>query len=416
MLDLCIIGCGASAMAAAIAFGENAPSAKAVILEKKEQPGKKLAASGNGKCNLSNINCPGAAETLEFFRRIGVQTREDAAGRIYPYSEQAGDVVFALKRRIKQLGIEIVTGCTAEKVTKKQDGSGFCIKAGGRIWETKKVLLASGGKAAPQFGTSGDGYGIARSLGHEIKKLAPVLTALECSEISKREKGVRAKAAVTLKKDGQPIFSEKGEVQFTEDGLSGICIFNLSRLIKSEPQEPFPKALKRYGIAIDFLPETDRAQAEALLRGRWEAGFSEPRELLLTLVPEKLMGKITERVRQSRGKAAEQDGKDRPAVPGKEKGIDGNAALTAEQAEKLAAVLKNWELPVSGVKGWKNAQCTAGGVSLAEINRETMESKLVKDLYFAGEVTDYDGPCGGYNLQYAWETGIKAGRAMSERR
>ena len=386
MQDICIIGAGAAGLAAAVTAGREKENTGITVLEKKETAGKKLAATGNGKCNITNQKCPGAAETLLFFDTVGIYTRTDEEGRVYPYCTQAKDVVYALVQAAQAAGAEICTDQTVEKVEKTDDG--FKITTNKGVFEARKLLVATGGKSAPQFGTSGDGYTIAKALGHTVTRLAPVLTGIEVKEDLRELKGVRVKALVKLLKDGKVIEQEAGEVQFNEDGISGICVMNLSRFIKLEDGEPFAAGIARYSLEIDFVPELNQAGLENLLKSRAGIEMAKAEDLLISILPQAVRSVIMREI-----------------------SIDD---LRKINLCKLAGEVKSWRLSVKGTKGWKAAQCTSGGVSLDEIDMETMESKIHKGLYFAGEVIDYDGPCGGYNLQNAWETGIKAGRAMAD--
>lgn len=379
MLDICIIGGGAAGLAAAITAGRETPDKSILIIEKKETVGKKLAATGNGKCNLTNTSCENMDSVLEFFDSIGIFTRADEEGRVYPYCSQAKDVVYALNKAAEAAGADIRTGITVEKIVKTADG--FNIKTNKGDFESVKLLIATGGKSAPQFGTSGDGYIFAKQLGHTVTRLAPVLTGIEVMEDLKSVKGVRVKALVKLLKDGQTAEKEYGEVQFNEDGISGICVMNLSRFIKIDEGESFIEGIRRYSVELDLVPEVETEELEIMLQRRIDAGIGNTEDLLISIIPDKLRKYIADE---------------------QELGLS-----------ELTERLKSMKLSVSGTKGWKVAQCTSGGVTLDEIDAVTMESKLIDGLYFAGEVTDYDGPCGGYNLQYAWETGIKAGKAMA---
>lgn len=391
MLDICIIGGGASGLAAAVCAAERYAGGKIRVLEKKEAPGKKLAATGNGKCNMTNIKCGGAEQTLKFFSSLGVLTKTDSQGRVYPYSNQAKDVVYALTRRLKTLGVKVETGSPVLEL--RQTKGGFEVACQGQTIAAKKVLLAAGGKAGPQFGTTGDGYVLARKLGHRVTRLAPVLTGIQIQEDFRQLKGIRAAAEVWLEKDGSRLAAEQGEVQFNEDGISGICVMNLSRKIKLDDGEAFAEGMKRYQLGIDFLPEMEQEEVKRLLWQRRGIPELTAADLLLSIVSRNL----GERLIREAG-----------AEPG-EKARD----LAPERIEQIGAILKSWKLPIRGTKGWQQAQCTSGGVVLAEVDGETMESLIVPGLYFSGEILDFDGPCGGYNLQYAWETGIKAGKAMA---
>lgn len=379
MLDICIIGAGASGLAAAIIAAQENPELSVMILEKKDVPGKKLSATGNGKCNLTNTKCANIAETLLFFDTLGIYTRVDEEGRVYPYCSQAKDVVYALTKAAEDAGIKIRTNCTLEKIQKKSDF--FALETNKGTVEARKVLIAAGGKSAPQFGTSGDGYSFAKSFGHTVKRLSPVLTGIETEEDLQEVKGVRVKALVKLLKDGKPLEQELGEVQFNADGISGICVMNLTRFIKLDEGESFKEGIQRYSIELDFIPKMDQIQLENFLKRRANLG---EKDLLLSILPEQLRHYIT-----------------------KQHNLQKNNLC------KLAKILKNYHLSIKGTKGWKQAQCTSGGVALEEINMDTMESLKIGGLYFSGEVIDFDGPCGGYNLQNAWETGMKAGRAMA---
>ena len=383
MLDICIIGGGASGLAAAITAGRENPDKSILIIEKKETVGKKLAATGNGKCNLTNKKCENIGDILKFFDSIGIFTRADEEGRVYPYCSQAKDVVYALEKAAEYAGAEIRTGINVEKIEKSEKG--FNVKTNKGTFEAEKLLIATGGKSAPQFGTSGDGYTFAKQLGHKVSRLAPVLTGIEVKEDLKSVKGVRVKALVRLLKDGQIVEEEYGEVQFNEDGISGICVMNLSRFIKLEEGESFAEGISRYSVELDLVPEVEADALEKMLQRRMAAGVGNTEDLILSIVPDKLRCSI----------------------------MTEYSELSEDELCKLANDMKSWRISVKGTKGWKVAQCTSGGVLLDEIDTETMESTLIRRLYFAGEVTDYDGPCGGYNLQYAWETGIKAGKAMA---
>lgn len=388
MPDICIIGAGAAGLAAAVTAAREESKKHIVVLEKKDTPGKKLAATGNGKCNLTNQHCQGAAEVLLFFDTIGIFTRTDEEGRVYPYCSQARDVVCALVQAAESEGVDIKTGCTVESVEKIDRG--FRIFTNSGTIESEKVLIASGGKAAPQFGTSGDGYVIARAMGHTVNRLAPVLTGIEIVENLKKLKGIRIKALVKLLKDGNVIRQEFGEVQFNEDSISGICIMNLSRFIKLEKEESFSSGIRRFSLSLDLIPEMDQIQLQKFLERRMNMNLKNSEDLLISMVPDQMRKHII----QQYGVNLEN--------------------LQNNKLCELAKGLKSWQLSVKGTRGWRHAQCTSGGVILDEIDMNTMMSKLHEGLYFAGEVLDYDGPCGGYNLQNAWETGIKAGRAMAD--
>ncbi len=393
--DLVIAGGGAAGLAAAASFikelnkgegegsgDENSP-VSVCVLEKNSAPGRKINATGGGRCNLTNEACPGKDMTIDFFRSIGIETWRDNEGRYYPYTNKASDVTKALTDAVR--GADVKCGFTVKVISRikaaEADGSEAGTESGGmgnfmitgmvqeepdkapsmEMIFADRVIMAMGGKAGPQYGTTGDGYTIARTLGHDVTRVFPILTGIECEADGvdfAALKGVRAKGTVVLNKDGNPIVRDTGEIQFTEDGISGICVFNLTPHIKADKREKFEEALKRYTVTVDLAPDFTEEQLSS--RG---SSF----------------GIITEKL------AAALDGTD----------------------------IKNWQLNITGIKGWRDAQATFGGVALDEIDMDTMESRLVHGLYFAGEIIDAQGPCGGFNLQNAWETGIKAARAIA---
>lgn len=351
------------------------------IAEKNPALGKKIYATGSGRCNISNINCKNATQVLAFFRSLGLETVVEDEGRVYPRSSQAADVVFVLEKRLKHLGVEIMTGCSADWIAKQ--GGTFEVSCDGRIIRSRSAVLACGGKAAPMYGTTGDGYALAQSMGHTVNKPLPVLTAIETAQDLSHVKGVRAEAMCRLLRKGRAVCSEKGEVQFADYGLSGICIFNLSRYLLLDDDTSFSD----YEVSLDLSGGNDIAH---LISDRMNIDGFKMKDLLRSFVPEALARDIVERAGLE---------KNAPA-----------AGLSAEDTGMLCRQVTDWRVDVKGAKGWKMAQCTKGGVSLDELDTETMESKITEGLFITGELTDYDGPCGGYNLQNAWETGLKAGR------
>lgn len=354
--DVCIIGGGAAALAAAASLDRRV---SACILEKNQILGRKILATGGGRCNLTNAGCQGFPATLDFFASYGLETICDSEGRYYPYSGCASDVVRVLETAVRSGNCTVLTETAAEAVERNASGEGFRIRTSDDTIDADMILLAAGGKAAPKFGTTGDGYRLAKQLGHHVTRLYPILTGIECGDF-RDLKGIRARGKVTLLEDGQVRAEETGEIQFTQDGLSGICVFNLTPQIHAREGEPPAEAMKRYRLSVDLAPDFTQEQIDAR-----ESSF----------------GILNERL---------------------------SARVSKEQ-------IKDWKLPVLGIKGWNHAQCTAGGVCIEEVDMDTMESRLVPGLYFAGEILDIQGPCGGYNLQNAWETGIRAAKAISRR-
>jgi len=395
---LAIIGGGASGMLAAISAAMILPGGDIILLEKNPELGKKLLATGNGRCNLSNQGCRymdyqaggslaprqilskiSASDTIAFFDEIGLMTREDDDGRVYPYTEQAITVRDLLVKELAFLGVFVRTG---DAVTEISDGvtdgdSSFSIRlsSGDSIY-TDAVVVATGGKAGGQFGSDGDGYGFAKSFGHTLIRPRPGLVPLIVKDWNHKElKGVRVKCSIALERKGERIVERRGELQFAEYGISGICVFDVSRFL--DVDEPEVDAV------IDFFPEITVKDLTAKLFARAVAFATRPPESLLEgMLHQKLIPFFLP------------DGDD-------------------VNPEKLARYLKNWRIPIAGTKGWKEAQVTVGGINCEEVYQHTLGSRKKAGLYFAGEVLDVDGPCGGWNLQWAWSSGFAAGESAA---
>ncbi len=384
MYTVCIVGGGASGMATAISLIMKNPSIDIVMLEKKEKLGKKILATGNGKCNISNINAPTFDDSCAFFRQIGVEIKIQENGRAYPVSEQAKDVVEAMVNFIKSHNIKVIINCNVKDITISRMGH-YQLSSEDLEIEAENVILATGGKAAPQFGTVGDGYRLAKKLGHNTSKLHPALVGLKCkNEMLGIVSGVRAKCKVSLFRDKFLLKSEEGELQFTKYGLSGICIFNMSNSIKVDKNNKF----ENYSLSVDFLFRYTFMEAFHILTLRKNIQGMKTENMLLSLVNQEISKKI---------------------LKGWSDKVQVAKNLRDEDIEEIINTFKNLTFKVIGVNGWKEAQCTSGGILREEIDMETMESKICKGLYFAGEIIDYDGPCGGFNLENAWTTGRKIG-------
>lgn len=399
--DFVIIGGGAAGMAAAISCKQKNEACRVLILEKKSELGKKILATGNGRCNISNVNYRNYRTVKKFIDSVGIITKEENEGRLYPHSESAKDVRDLFIFRLKNLGVEVFTGCDVKELKLKSDAL-FCIRyedakekaKNMEVWG-KKLLIATGGKAAPQFGSTGDGYVFARKFGHSVTKLRPVLTSVVCNEKFEKLKGVRTFAEVSLlNKNSKVIHKEKGEVQFTDYGLSGICIFNLSGyvMLKDLDIRSIKEAFSDYEIALDLMPNYSKEDLMNLILQRL-AGFekSDIKYLLTSMLPAKLSDYILNKNLQSLK-------------------TEGRKVF----AQKIVNDLKFMKFEISELRGWNHAQCTGGGISAYEHSFETFESNLVRGLYFAGEILDYDAVCGGYNLSNAFYTGICVGSSVGE--
>lgn len=375
-----IIGAGASGLAAAVTSSRvlgsagNFSSWQIHVFEKNEEAGKKILATGNGKCNITNEFAEDFQLCKSFFNDLGILFAKEDEGRMYPHSKQARTVQDALVGETLKNKVKIHTGTNITDVKKVDDG--FIISDDtGKKHSFEKLIITTGGKAGIQYGSSGDGFKFARNFGLYLEPIMPVLVAVTYGKNPgfnlKQLKGVRARVRVNLEMGYRHEVTEEGEIQFTDYGLSGICIFNLSRYLKEAPRAD--KKIVNSKIIIDFAPEYKEEELIVLLESNLQAG---------------LKGIVNEKVEK----------------------VFLDAGLNPdEDAIKVARTLKSFSINIDGTKGWKEAQATSGGVSLDQINMTSMESHNIKDLFFAGEVLDYDGPCGGYNLSWAWKTGIQAG-------
>ena len=380
MSGICVIGGGASGMAAAISaarFG-----ASVTVAEGNARVGKKLLSTGNGRCNLTHVSPSaeayrgdaefisdvlgelGATGAFTFFKSMGVLLHSDGEGRVYPYSNSANTVLDALRRELDRLGVEVVCDFKVDAVS-GEDG-GFTVAGGDKHIKVGKVIFAAGGMAAPSSGSDGSGISLLGSLGIKHTELRPALTGLKCGGTA-RFKGVRAKAKATLLRGGEELSAATGEVQFTDTGISGICVFDISRY-----------ARKGDTVNVDLLPDYSPELAADVL-AELDGGRDLP-------AAELLCGAFNRRLAEYA--AAQAQG-------------SGFAAL-AQSAKSL-------RFTVEGVMPFANAQVTAGGVPASEVGRD-LQSARVPGVYIAGELLDVDGVCGGYNLHWAWCSGIRAGR------
>lgn len=387
MTNVCIIGGGASGMMTAIKIAQNKPSLSILIIEKKEKLGSKIYATGNGRCNITNANCHTFGITCRDFRNIGVEIKVTEEGRAYPVSEKAADVVFAMENMINAYEIDIMLKTAVTDIQKQKNGSYKIITDKNEII-AEKVVIATGGKAAAAFGTTGDGYKLATNLEHKVNKVIPALVPIECkNEELGVLSGVRAKGKVTLYRNDFLVDAQQGEIQFTKDGLSGICVFNMSSFIRLSKEIKF----KDYYIEADFISGYRDMEILHILSLRRGIKGLKTLDLLNSIVNSNIAHKLLKKW-SDKYKMANQ--------------------LDDSSLKEIINEFRHVRFNITGVKGWKEAQCTAGGVSWDDFNWDTMESLVCKGIYFTGEVIDYQGPCGGYNLENAWETARKAGKAI----
>ena len=405
-MRVAVIGGGASGMMAAIAA--SLAGAGVLLLEGNSVFGKKILSTGNGRCNLSNLALNPALyhgsaarlaagilraypvrDTLDFFKRIGIPCISAGSARgndewVYPSCREAAADRTALELECVRLGVEMVPD--VKIVSLKKEKTGFLlVSREGLRFEADRVILASGGKAFPKSGSDGSGYALAESLGHHIVRPLPALTPLiSDSPLCSRLNGVRADAALSLLVSSRVRLQDSGEVQFTAYGLSGIPVFQLSHEAVRALANGLPVSLR-----LNFLPGLgihdvfmELAQRKAR-RGAGESGT-----LLLGLVPDKLVPVLL----KNAGIPLH--------IPCQE--------ISRDQLMKLAFGLQNLEFEINDAKDFDAAQVTSGGIPADELSAR-LESKLTPGLFFAGEIIDVDGPCGGYNLQWAWSSGMSAG-------
>lgn len=378
-----VIGAGASGLMAAIQAAIN--GASVTVLEQNDRPGRKICATGNGRCNMTNLNQIEDAyrgthpefvkdalehfsvkKTLEFFQELGICTTS-RDGWIYPRSNQAQSVVDVLTMKARSLKIKMKTNQTVTGVS-FSDGQ-WKIHTDGWTYSGDAVILANGSCASSVAGSCKSGYEIAGTLGHHLIAPLPALTALKCKGNSfSGWSGVRTEGRVTLYVNGTSVASQQGELQLTDYGISGIPVFQISRYAIRAVYEK-----KNVELSINFFPELDREEVEAYLNQRKTAcPYKTEKELLIGLFPEKLIRVLCTQKDIIRG-------------------------------------ITDFRLPVKDGLSFEQAQVCSGGVDTLEVCSKTMESRLHKGLYFAGELLDIDGTCGGYNLQWAWSSGAMAG-------
>jgi hypothetical protein len=388
---------------------------RVLVLEHAPQPGKKLLMTGNGKCNFTNEAllalqgqgetfreyyhgaCPafvlpalsffGAGETLDFFRALGIEP-VCRRGCYYPASGQASSVRKALLMECDRLGIKILCDVGIRSIKKFADG--FLLDTKNGEFRAAACVLATGGKSYKKTGSDGSGFLYVERLGHRIQDVVPALVPLQ-SDLAffKKVAGIRAEISTGFYRNDELLGQETGELQLTDYGLSGICIFQLSHL--------FHKCKKsdKIHMKINFLPTYTDEQAQALFDERVHHPCARKKnmgEALIGLFPDRLGLALLD-----------------------EAGIDAGTpchAITAQELERLVFLSRHFDVPLTGTRSFEQAQVSAGGVDTCEVT-DTMESRLVPGLFFAGEMLDVDGICGGFNLQWAWSSGALAGHGAA---
>ncbi len=405
-----VVGGGAAGMMAAVQAAY--AGARVTVYERNDRVGKKILSTGNGKCNFSNEDMRaacyygsgagyvdgfykqfGVAETKTFFRELGMRIK-DRNGYLYPASEQAATVLDVLRYEMERLGIEICAGCRVTGIDGPENpGCRLTLETETAAYKKRTydaVILACGGRAAPKTGSDGTGLAMAKRLGHRIVPTVPALTALRCGETFwKQVAGVRCEARLMLYIDGNEVSSVQGELQLTDYGISGIPVFQFSRIAAYALQEGRPVTVK-----IDLMPDHGAADIqEAFWVRRWERQKRQSMEQFVTGTVNKKVGLLLLKLAGIRE-------------------TETVCEIEGARRRKLEQLFHVFEVTVKGTNSFEQAQVCAGGVDFAEVT-DRLESVRRPGLFFAGEMLDIDGICGGYNLQWAWSSGAVAGRAAA---
>lgn len=402
--DVIIIGAGASGLTAAIAAARQGSSV--LVIERKDKAGKKILATGNGKCNFTNMvqkpECYRSDDsafpmkvlshfdvnqTIQFFKELGIYPK-NRDGYLYPNSEQAASVVQVLLMECARLKVEFRYNETVKQIIKPD----YTIVTDLQRYSGKHLILAAGGCASPQHGSDGNGFELAKSLGHTIIKPLPALVQLKSPDkFCKTVSGVRLAAGVRLYSGQKQLTAESGEILFTDYGISGIPIMQISRFAS--------KALDRgekVHLLLDFIQELSKEELLLMLQQRSKQNPDKnTEELMVGLLNHKLSYIILKEAKLDVYKKAKQ--------------------LSKQDFDEIIRYIKEFKLQINATNSFENAQVCAGGVNTCEINDTTLESKCSKNLYLVGELIDVDGTCGGYNLQWAWSTGYLAGTTAGKK-
>ncbi len=401
MVEMIVVGAGAAGLIAAITSAR--AGQKITLLEQNNKIGKKILVSGNGKCNIDNKyissnrfhsqNPTFIAEVLEgydfdvvekFFTSIGLELVEGKEGKMFPMSLQASSVVELLEYEAKRVGVQIICDCTVISISK--EGDTFTLETSQGSKTCKKLLLASGSPAAPQLGGSNSGYAFATKMGHTLIPRHPSLVQL-CSEETwvKACAGVKVAGLAQLYTNGEYITEKKGDLLFTNYGISGLAILDLSREVSTRLAN-----FDYCELNLDLMPELSKEKFTNLLLTRIQKESQKPIGLWLQgVINKKLINIILE---QSKCKVTTEN------------------ELIRKEIGKLVYTIKNLKLSINDTKGFKGAEVATGGINTTEVNPKTMESKLIPNLFFAGEILDVDGDRGGFNFHFAWVSGLRVAR------
>ena len=409
-----VVGGGAAGMTAAVAAGRL--GAEVTILEKNPRVGKKILATGNGRCNFTNIGIKGeqacacyhganpefarsalaqfsVAETLRFFEKLGIAHKVEDEGKVFPRSDQASSILDVFLYELNELGVNILCDARVIAIRKNGKDGEFRVELeSGEVHRGDAVIIATDGKAAPITGSDGDGFLLAQKLGHTVTDLFPALVQLMLEgEFFPRIAGVKLVGTAEILYNNESLAKDRGDILFADYGVSGPPILQISRKAGE-----LLNAGKEAYLQINIMDTLTKEELRQLLKKRFQDGGKKPVDFsLVGLINKRLIPVIL----MEAGLGRKPKDWQFPA-----------AALSAEAQERILQILTGWRFKIRRTRSWPSAQVTAGGVDTREIDEKIMESKLVPGLFFAGEVIDIDGACGGFNLQWAWSSGYIAGR------
>ncbi len=398
MYDIIVIGGGASGLTAAISAKRNNPSFSVAILEKNSRVGKKLLTTGNGRCNISNVNIDisrfhsnninfvkdvidnSSVDVEEFFSTLGIPFVSEG-DKLFPASLQASSVLDALRFECERLGVEIICDCNVTDIK-----SGFVVETTTDVYKARRVVLACGGNASPASGSNGYGLKMLARMGLPVTVTRPTIVPIKTQFDAVRPlKGVKVEGLLTLF-DGKNSVAQKGEILFTDYGMSGPAVMQISRFVNSTDRQVY--------ASVDFLPDLSIEQIVDYLMRRKEVAYGYVAENLM-------LGFLNKRVGLAIIKYC---------------GLNSNddcRKYSLKQIERIAAAIKDYSVKIFATCSFEQAQATAGGLLLDSLNPKTFEVKSKKGLFVCGEVLDCDGDCGGFNLHWAWVSGMIAGKSAA---
>lgn len=405
MSKVAVVGGGAAGMMAAVFAARN--ENEVYLYEKNEKLGKKLFITGKGRCNLTNtadmeelfaavVSNPKFLyssfysftneQTIAFFEELGVKTKVERGGRVFPVSDHSSDVIRGLERELNRLGVHIVLNTEVKELLAVNGSVRGLLLASGKRMDADAVIVAAGGLSYPSTGSTGDGYRMAESCGHKITPLSPALVPMEVKEwYAKELMGLSLRnIGITITDGSKKLYQDFGEMLFTHYGVSGPVILSASSITGSRLKE------KELTLHIDLKPALTKEQLDKRVLREFESNHNRQfKNAVAGLFPAKLLPVMV----------------DLSGIP-EEKRVN---EITKEERKKFTDLIKDFTMTLTGLRSYSEAIITRGGISVKEIDPGTMESKLIKGLFFAGEVLDLDAVTGGFNLQIAWSTGFLAG-------